>query len=69
MSLPDEKIKALVYTTDNIKEASRLLRNSLSPMGRAGFTREEMKQFDERTESIRAELSQLQKDILEKIYK
>jgi len=70
MQLEDAgKIRGIVYSSDNIKEASRLLRNSLSPMGKAGFVRDDMKQFDERIESIRAELSQLENDLISEIYK
>jgi len=69
MPLEDKKIKALVHTTDNIKEAQRMLRNSLSPMGRAGYSRDEMKAFDDKLVSIGAKLDSLQKEILAKIYK
>ena len=69
MPLEDEKIKALVHTTDNIKEAQRMLRNSLSPMGRAGYSLDEMAALYEKLVSIGAKLDSLQKEILAKIYK
>lgn len=69
MSLPDGKIKALVHTTDKIQEAYVTLRNCLSPMGRAGYSRDEMAALDEKIVSIGVELESLQKEILAKIYK
>ena len=64
----DKKIKALVYTVDNIQDANNALRVSLSPMGRAGFDKNEIDIIDEKIEAVRAQLEALQQEILRKIY-
>ncbi len=64
----DKKIKALVYTVDNIQDANNALRVSLSPMGRAGFDKNEIDIIDEKIDAVRAQLEALQQEILRKIY-
>jgi len=64
-----EKIKGLVYAADNMKEASMLLWRGLAPMGKAGFSRDEMKQFYDKLDPIRAELFRLHDDLMSQIYK
>jgi len=67
-SSKDKKIKALVYTVDNIQDANNALRVSLSPMGRAGFDKNEIDIIDEKIDAVRAQLEALQQEILRKIY-
>ncbi|MDD3467762.1 MAG: hypothetical protein PHE67_11500 [Campylobacterales bacterium] len=64
-----KKISCIVHASDRIKEASRSLLYSLGPMGKTGFSMEELEPFVARIESIRAEMSQLQIDLMKKIYK